>query len=66
MIDCGEFGHERQIASGLYPHYKPKDLEGKRVIIFANLKEVRLLDFPSHGMVLCACSEDHSQIEVFD
>ena len=43
-----------------------EDLEGKRVIIFANLKEARLLGFPSHGMVLCACSEDHSHIEVFD
>lgn len=64
VIDCGEFGQERRIVSGLYPHYQPEDLEGKRVIIFANLKEALLLESPSHGMVLCACSADHSHIEV--
>lgn len=34
------------------------------VVVVANLKEKPLVGYPSHGMVLCACKEDHSAVEV--
>ena len=57
-IDLGEEGGPRQIASGLKAHYKIEDLEGRKVLVLANLKSRKLVGFPSHGMVLCASSED--------
>jgi len=57
-IDIGEEGGPRQIASGLRAHYNVEDLPGQRVLVLANLKSRKMLGFPSHGMVLCASSED--------
>ena len=57
-IDIGEDDGPRQIASGLRAHYKLEDLEGQRVLVLANLKQRKLMGFPSHGMVLCAASSD--------
>lgn len=55
----------RQIASGLRDFYKEaSDLEGRKVVILANLKPRPLRGFVSHGMVMCASSGDHSQVEV--
>ena len=33
-------------------------------IVFANLKEKKLGGVPSHGMVMCASSADHSKLEI--
>jgi len=57
-IDIGEEGGPRQIASGLRAHYNVEDLPGQRVLVLANLKTRKMMGFPSHGMVLCAASED--------
>lgn len=62
-IDIGEESGPRQIASGLREHYKLDNLEGRRVLVLANLKTRKLLGYPSHGMVLCASSEDGSKVE---
>jgi len=56
-IDVGE-DEPRQIASGLRDHYTVDDLVGRRVCVLANLKTRKLRGFPSHGMVLCASSDD--------
>lgn len=56
-IDIGE-DEPRKIASGLRAHYKVDDLAGQRVLVLANLKERKLVGFPSHGMVLCASNSD--------
>ena len=53
-IDCGEEGGPRQIASGLRAHYSLDEMQGKRVLVVANLKAKNLVGFKSHGMVLCA------------
>ena len=34
------------------------------MVVVANLKEKPLVGYPSHGMVLCACKEDHSAVQV--
>ncbi|EER19489.1 methionyl-tRNA synthetase, putative [Perkinsus marinus ATCC 50983] len=66
-IDCGEPSGPRQIASGLRDFYKEaSDLEGRKVVILANLKPRPLRGFVSHGMVMCASTNDHSQVEVLD
>ncbi len=65
-IDIGEESGPRQIASGLRAHYKLEDLEGQRVLVLANLKTRKLVGFPSHGMVLCAASEDGSKVEFIE
>lgn len=65
-IDVGEPDGPRQIASGLRAHYKVDDLVGRRVLILANLKSRKLMGFPSHGMVLCASTEDGSKVVFVD
>lgn len=64
-INLGEEGGPRQIASGLKAHYSIDDMVGKKVLVLANLKSRKLVGFPSHGMVLCACkygeAEDGSE-----
>lgn len=62
-IDVGE-DEPRQIASGLKPYLKPEDMEGRKVLVLCNLKERKLVGFPSHGMVLCASNEDHTDVRL--
>jgi methionine--tRNA ligase beta chain len=57
-IDIGEESEPRQIASGLKAHYSLDDLQGRKVLVLANLKSRKLVGFPSHGMVLCAANDD--------
>jgi len=64
-IDVGE-EEPRQIASGLRDHYTVDDLVGRRVCVLANLKTRKLRGFPSHGMVLCASSDDGSKVVFVD
>jgi len=61
-IDVGE-EKPRQIASGLRPFYKLEEMQNRRVIVLCNLKARNLVGFPSHGMVMCASSPDHTQVE---
>lgn len=56
-IDLGE-GAPRTIASGLRAHLKQEEMEGKLVIVLANLKPRKMQGFESQGMVMCATSKD--------
>ena len=62
-IEIGEAEGPRAIASGLVPHYTLEDMQGKRLIVVANLKPKNLVGFKSFGMVLCAAKmkEDGSE-----
>lgn len=62
-IDVGE-DEPRQIASGLRPYLQPEDIEGRKVLVLCNLKERKLVGFPSHGMVLCASNKDHTEVKL--
>lgn len=62
-IDVGE-DQPRQIASGLRPYLSIEDLENRLVLVLCNLKERKLVGFPSHGMVLCASNHDHTQVRL--
>jgi methionyl-tRNA synthetase len=47
-------GEERTIVSGIKKWYDPSELAGKKVIIVANLKPVKLRGVESQGMILAA------------
>jgi len=61
-IDVGE-DEPRMIASGLKPFMKTEDMEGRKVLVLCNLKARKMLGFASHGMVLCASNEDHTDVK---
>ena len=52
QLDDGMGG--RQVVSGIAKWYKPEDLIGKKVIVVANLKPVKLCGVESNGMICCA------------
>lgn len=56
-VDVGE-GEPRTIASGLREHYKLEELQGRKIVVVANLKDRKMGDFTSKGMVLCANKGD--------
>lgn len=60
-IDIGE-DEPRRIATGVRAYYKAEDLVGRRVCVLANLKSRKLMGYPSHGMVLCASTDDGSKV----
>lgn len=64
-VDCGE-EKPRQIASGIRAHYSADQLEGRLVIVAANLKDRKIANFNSQGMVLCACNADHSKVALLE
>jgi len=57
-----DIGEERTVVAGIAKYYAPEDLNGKQVIIVANLKPVKLMGVESRGMVLAA--EDDSGVHV--
>lgn len=52
QLDDGMGG--RQVVSGIAKWYKPEDLVGKKVIVVANLKPVKLCGVESCGMICAA------------
>jgi methionyl-tRNA synthetase len=53
----------RQVVSGIAPWYKPEELVGKKVIIVANLKPVKLCGELSSGMI-CATDLPDGNVRV--
>ena len=49
---------ERQIVAGIQKYYEPEELIGKKLVIVANLKPVRLKGIESQGMVIAAGDGD--------
>lgn len=58
QLDDGMGG--RQVVSGIAKWYKPEDLVGKKVIVVANLKPVKLCGVESNGMICAADLPDGS------
>jgi methionyl-tRNA synthetase len=60
-----ELGNEtRQVVSGIAKHYTPESLIGKKVIVVANLKPVKLRGEASQGMILAASTTDDETLVV--
>jgi len=54
-----DLGYERrQVVSGIAKHYSPEQLIGRKVIVVANLKPVKLRGEMSQGMILAASEGD--------
>ena len=63
QLDDGMGG--RQVVSGIAKWYKPEDLVGKKVIIVANLKPVKLRGVESNGMILAGDNENGDASVIF-
>ncbi len=63
QLDDGMGG--RQVVSGISQWYKPSDLIGKKVIIIANLKPVKLRGVMSEGMICASELPDGSAKVIF-
>ena len=53
-VDLGD--EERQLVAGLRPQYEPEQLNGKHVVVVANLQPATLRGVESRGMLLAAQS----------
>jgi methionyl-tRNA synthetase len=60
VIDLG--GETRTLVAGVKLYYPKEELPGKKVLVLANLEPKVIRGIESHGMVLCAHSEDRSQL----
>lgn len=61
QLDDGMGG--RQVVSGIAKWYKPEELVGKKVIVVANLKPVKLCGVESNGMI-CAADLPNGSVRV--
>ena len=62
QIDFGN-GEIRKISSGLRGLVEMDDLKDSLVVCILNLKERKLMEYPSHGMILCTSNKDKSKVE---
>lgn len=60
IVDIG--GEERILVAGIKKFYSHTDLPGKKVLVLTNLEPKVIRGVESHGMVLCAHTEDRSQL----
>jgi methionine--tRNA ligase beta chain len=61
-INVGEELGERVICAGIKEYYTKKELKGKKIVVFVNLKPRLMKGIESQGMLLAAVSEDHSKV----
>jgi methionine--tRNA ligase beta chain len=62
-VDCGEESGPRTIVSGLVKYCTAEHLLNREVVVLMNLKPRALKGITSNGMLLCASSADHSQVD---
>ena len=63
-LDVGE-GKTRNVFSGIQSAYKPEDLEGRLIIMIANLAPRKMRFGVSEGMILSASDEDYNGLGLF-
>jgi aminoacyl tRNA synthase complex-interacting multifunctional protein 1 len=63
QIDVGEPEGPRTIVSGLRKYVSLEDLQGRSVVVLANLKPRNMRGVKSNGMLLCASNEEHTVVE---
>ncbi|MGA9178880.1 MAG: methionine--tRNA ligase [Desulfobacterales bacterium] len=61
-----DMGERRTIVAGISETYSPEDLEGKQVVIVANLKPAKLMGILSNGMLLAAVEKDSCAVAILD
>jgi methionyl-tRNA synthetase len=58
-IDVGE---RRTIVAGIAGSYTPEELQGKQIVVVANLKPAKIMGILSNGMLLAAVGESGTSI----
>jgi methionyl-tRNA synthetase len=61
-----DIGEERTIVAGVGKDYTPADLIGKKIVIVANLKPVKLIGVESYGMLLATDTDKGLTVLTFD
>lgn len=61
-VDVGEELGERTICAGIKEYYSKGELEGKKIVVFTNLKPRKMKGIESQGMLLASVSDDHSEV----
>ena len=61
-VDLGE-ETPRTLVAGLKPYYRPEQLEGRRVVVVANLEPAQLRGVASNGMLLAAQDGERVYLE---
>ncbi|AYC30709.1 methionine--tRNA ligase [Paenisporosarcina cavernae] len=62
-----DLGYEkRQVVSGIAEHFQPADLVGRKVIVVANLKPVKLRGELSQGMILAGKKDGYLTLATVD
>eukprot|EP00884_Botryococcus_braunii_P011222 jgi/Botrbrau1/200/Bobra.0022s0180.1 len=61
-IDLGE-EKPRQVISGLVKFVPIEQMQGRKVVVVANLKPAKMRDVMSYGMVLCASDSSHEKVD---
>lgn len=62
-----DMGYEqRQVVSGIAKYYQPEEMVGKKVIVVANLKPVKLRGVMSQGMILAASHGEELTLATVD
>lgn len=65
-LDVGGNLGKRTVCAGLKEYYSIKDLMGRKVVYFSNLKSRILRGIESSGMLLAAVSEDRKKVSLID
>lgn len=55
-VDIGD--EERTLVAGLKPYYEKDEMEGKKIVVVANLESAKLRGIESEGMMLAAQEDD--------
>ena len=55
-------GEKRTIVAGIAGSYTPDDLQGKQIVVVANLKPAKIMGILSNGMLLAAVGEAGTSI----
>jgi methionyl-tRNA synthetase len=63
ILNVGKFG-EKIVCAGLKEYYSKKELLGKKIIYFLNLKPRLMKGIESSGMILAAVSDDHKKVSL--
>lgn len=61
-VNVGPEVGERVICAGIKKYYSKKELKGKKIVVFVNLKPRLMKGIESQGMLLAGVSEDHSKV----
>jgi methionyl-tRNA synthetase len=57
---------QRQVVSGISQHFTPEEMVGKKLILIANLKPVKLRGIESQGMILAGTNDDELKLVQVD